>query len=44
MATSRFWVWERSFWQVTTIPVGRCVRRTAEEVLLTCCPPAPEER
>ena len=27
--------------QVTTMPVGRCVRRTAESVFLTCCPPAP---
>ena len=26
------------------MPVGMCVRRTAEEVLLTFCPPAPEER
>src|SRR6266480_2578216 len=36
--------WERSFWHWTTIPVGRCVIRTAESVLFTCCPPAPEAR
>ena len=28
----------------TTIPVGRCVRRTAESVVLTDCPPGPEDR
>ena len=44
MATSRFWYWLRSTWQETTMPVGICVRRTAEEVLLTFCPPAPLER
>ena len=27
---------------VTTIPVGKCVIRTAESVVFTCCPPAPE--
>src|SRR5437764_866358 len=27
---------ERSFWTLTTIPVGRCVIRTAEAVLVTC--------
>ena len=26
------------------MPVGMCVKRTAEEVLLTFCPPAPLER
>src|SRR5947209_3199117 len=26
------------------MPEGRCVRRTAESVLFTCCPPAPLER
>src|SRR6187200_2573736 len=31
---------ERSFWTLTTIPVGRCVMRTAESVLLTCWPSA----
>ena len=44
MAISLFWVWLRSFWLWATIPVGRWVRRTAESVLLTCCPPAPCER
>ena len=44
MARARFWCWLRSFWQLTTMPVGRCVMRTAESVLLTCWPPAPEER
>ena len=28
----------------TTTPVGRCVMRTAELVVLTCCPPAPPAR
>ena len=28
----------------TTMPVGRCVRRTAESVLFTCWPPAPDDR
>ena len=36
MALSRFWNWLRSVWQNTTMPVGRWVRRTAEEVLLMC--------
>ena len=31
---------ERSFWHCETRPVGRWVMRTAESVLLTCCPPA----
>ncbi len=44
MATSRFWYWLRSTWQETTMPVGICVSRTAEEVLLTFWPPAPLER
>ena len=35
---------ERSFWHCTTMPVGRWVMRTAESVLLTCWPPAPEAR
>jgi hypothetical protein len=35
---------ERSFWHCTTMPDGRCVIRTAESVLLTCWPPAPEAR
>ena len=36
--------WLRSFWQATTMPLGRWVMRTADSVLLTCWPPAPEER
>ena len=44
MAVSRFWIWERSFWHCTTVLVGTWVMRTAESVLLTCWPPAPEER
>ena len=44
MADSRFWCCERSFWLWATMPVGMCVRRTAESVLLTCWPPAPWER
>ena len=41
MAVSRFCICERSFWLCETMPLGRCVMRTAESVLLTCCPPAP---
>ena len=44
MAIARFLIWLRSFWQETTMPVGRWVMRTADSVLLTCWPPAPEER
>ena len=43
MASSRFWVAERSFWQVTTIPVGRWVSRIADSVFWTCWPPAPDD-
>src|SRR5258705_11791605 len=35
---------ERPAWQTTATPVGIWVRRTADSVLLTCCPPAPPER
>src|SRR6185369_16856464 len=35
---------ERSSWHSATMPVGRCVMRTAESVLFTCWPPAPEAR
>ena len=35
---------ERSFWQDTTTPDGSCVIRTAESVLFTCWPPAPDAR
>ena len=44
IARALFWCWLRSFWHETTIPVGRWVRRTAESVLLTCWPPAPDDR
>ena len=44
MAMARFLCWLRSFWHCTTMPVGRCVRRMALEVLLTCWPPAPLAR
>ena len=44
MARSLFWCWLRSLCTATTIPVGRWVMRTAESVLLTCWPPAPEAR
>ena len=36
MARARFWIWLRWFWQVTTMPVGRCVMRMAESVVLMC--------
>src|SRR6266851_1937122 len=39
-AFSLFLCCERASWHSTTIPVGRCVIRTAESVLLTCWPPA----
>lgn len=44
MARARFLCWERSSWHSTTMPEGKCVMRIAESVLLTCWPPAPEER
>ena len=44
MATSLFWCWLRWFWQLTTMPVGSWVIRTAESVTLTCWPPAPDDR
>ena len=44
IALARFLIWERSFWQTTTMPEGKCVMRTAESVVLTCWPPAPEAR
>ena len=43
-AVSRLRSWERSFWHATTMPVGRCVMRTAESAVLTPCPPGPDER
>lgn len=44
MQRSRFWNWLRSSWQATTMPVGLWIRRTADEVLLICWPPAPDDR
>lgn len=43
-AKKRLSAWERSFWHFTRIPVGRWWSMTQVEVLLTFCPPAPEER
>ena len=44
IALALFWIWLRSFWQDTTIPVGRCVILTAESVVFTPCPPGPLDR
>ena len=44
MARSLFCSCERSSWQATTMPVGTCVMRTAESVVLTDWPPGPVER
>ena len=44
IADSLFWSWLFSFWQLTTVPVGRWVIRTAESVVLTDWPPGPDER
>src|SRR5205823_11654138 len=43
-AVALFLNWLRSFWHCTTMLVGRCVIRTADDVLLTCWPPFPEAR
>src|SRR6266571_5181429 len=43
-AVALFLNWLRSCWQDTTMFVGRWVMRTAEDVLLTCCPPLPDAR
>ena len=43
MASRRFWCCDFSA-DTTTMPVGKCVMRTAESVLLTCWPPAPPAR
>ena len=43
-AFSRFWSWLRSSWLLATSPVGSWIRRTADDVLLMCCPPAPDAR
>src|SRR5262249_55238274 len=44
IASARLRCCERSFWHCTTMPVGKWVMRTAESVLLTCWPPAPDAR
>ncbi len=44
IARSRLACWLRSVWHAATTPVGTWVMRTADSVLLTCWPPAPEER
>ncbi|MNC96169.1 hypothetical protein D3C83_134640 [compost metagenome] len=44
IASARLRCCERSFCDATTMLVGRWVMRTAESVLFTCCPPAPEAR
>ena len=44
IACSLFCSWLFSFWQDATMPVGTCVMRTAESVVLTLCPPGPDER
>ena len=44
IACSRFCSWDFSFWQLTTMPVGRWVIRTAESVVFTLWPPGPLER
>jgi len=44
IARARFWICDFSSCIDTTIPVGLCVIRTAESVVLTDCPPGPEER
>src|SRR6516164_7125120 len=44
MAFSRFLICDFSSWQLTTVLVGMCVMRTAEYVVLTDCPPGPDEQ
>ena len=44
MAFSLFWSWLFSSWQLTLTPVGMCVMRTAESVVLTLWPPGPRAR
>src|SRR5690606_1140365 len=43
MALALFLICDFSSWQVTTVLVGMCVKRTADIVVLTDCPPAPED-
>ena len=38
MASAGFWSWERSTWHDTTMPVGRCVSRTADDGLVDVLP------
>src|SRR5438876_8516981 len=44
IAVALFFPWLRSCWHETTMPEGRCVMRTADDVLLTCWPPFPDAR
>ena len=44
IAVALFCSCERSFWHATTMPLGRCVIRTAESVVFTPWPPGPLER
>jgi hypothetical protein len=44
IAFSRFWSCDFSSCIDTTRPVGLWVMRTAESVVLTDCPPGPDER
>ncbi|MCG3184410.1 MAG: hypothetical protein ICCCNLDF_02530 [Planctomycetes bacterium] len=44
MPIARFWCWLRSLRQLTTIPVGTCVMRTALSTLFTFWPPLPPAR
>ena len=44
IALALFLCWLFSSWISTTRPVGRCVIRTAESVVLTDWPPGPELR
>ena len=43
-ADSRFCSWLFSFCELTTMPLGRWVIRTAESVVFTLCPPGPDDR
>src|SRR5438094_8496066 len=44
IASRLFCCWLRSTEQVTVMPVGLCVMRTADATLLTFCPPGPLAR
>ncbi len=44
MARALFLCCDFSSWHCTTVPVGSWVIRTAESVVLTLCPPGPDER